>query len=150
MSAVKHALRYMKGSSDLPIFYKKGHFRMHTYSDASLTMNPDNRRSASSFLFFLGRRSISFGAKTQTLTAQSAVEAEIMAISYEMKEAVYPCNFLRQLGLKSFNMVPVNCDNIRAISVNANRSYNPHTKRVALRFLSTSRSRAARSPFTAC
>lgn len=33
---------------------------------------------------------ISFGAKTQNVTAQSTLEAELMAISYRANEAVYP------------------------------------------------------------
>lgn len=46
-------------------------------------------QSQSSLLSFLDGGPISFGAKTHTLTAQSTVEAELMAISCGMKEAVY-------------------------------------------------------------
>lgn len=45
MSAAKHVLRYLKGSTDLPIIYKQGQFQLHAYTDASFAANPDNRKS---------------------------------------------------------------------------------------------------------
>lgn len=98
MGAAKHALRYLKGCSDLPITYKKGDFRMHAYTGASFAANSDKPRSTSSFLFFLDERSISFGTKTQSLTAQSAVEAEMMITSDGVKEADYLSESLGGLG----------------------------------------------------
>lgn len=95
--------------------------------------NPDNRSSTSSFMFFLGGGPISFGAKTQTPIFQSTVEAEMMALSDEVKEVVYLNNLLGEQGFESFNTVRVNCDRIGAMSVIANRSYSSRTKHVALR-----------------
>ena len=42
------------------------------------------------YLFLLGGEPISFEGKTQTLTAQSTVEAELMTISYEAKAFYVP------------------------------------------------------------
>ena len=54
MTAVKHALRYLRGTTDLPIVYKRGQFRMVSYTDASFGANLDNRKSMTGNLFFLG------------------------------------------------------------------------------------------------
>ena len=89
MTASKHAVKYLKGHLSLPIIYKRGQFRMQGYTDASFASNPDPRKSTAGFVFFLSGVSISFGAKTQSPTAQSTVEAELMAISYTTTEAVY-------------------------------------------------------------
>ena len=48
MTAAKHALRYLRGTTDLPIVYKRGQFRMVSYTDASFGANPDNRKSTTS------------------------------------------------------------------------------------------------------
>ena len=98
MTVAKHALRYLRGTTDLPIVYKRGQFRMVSYTDASFGANPDNRKSTTEYLFFLGRGLISFGSKTQSLIAQSTVESEFQALSYGAREAVYLSNFLMELG----------------------------------------------------
>ena len=67
MTAAKHALRYPRGTTDLPIMYKRGQFRMMSYTNASFEANPDNRKSTTGYLFFLRGGSISFGSKTQSL-----------------------------------------------------------------------------------
>ena len=75
MTAAKHTLRFLRGTTDLPIVYKRGQFWMVSYTDASFGVNPDNRKSTTGYLFFLGGGLISFGSKTQSLTAQSTVES---------------------------------------------------------------------------
>ena len=82
MTAAKHALRYPRGTTHLPIVYKRGQFRMVSYSDASFGANPDNRKSRTGYMFLQGGGLISFGSKTQSLTAQSTVESELQALSY--------------------------------------------------------------------
>ena len=77
MTAAKHALRYLRGTTDLSIVYKRGQFRMVSYTDVSFEANPDNRKSTTGYIFFLGGGLIRFGSKTQSLTAQSTVESEL-------------------------------------------------------------------------
>ena len=105
MTAAKHALRYLRGTTDLPIVYKRGQFRMVPYTDASSGANPDNCKSTTGYLFFLGGGLISFGSKTQSLTAQSTVKSELQALSDGAREAVYLSSFLMELGFKTFSSV---------------------------------------------
>ena len=134
MTVAKHALRYLQGTTDLPIVYKRGQFRMVSYTDASFGANSDNRKSTTGYLFFPGGGLVSFGSKTQSLTAQSTVESEIQALSYETREAVYPSNFLMELGFKTFSSVPINSDSTGALSVAGNALFSSRTKHIALRF----------------
>ena len=62
MTAAKHVLRYLRGTPDLPITYRKGQLRQVSYTDASFGANPDNRKSTTGYLFFLGGAPISFGS----------------------------------------------------------------------------------------
>ena len=134
MTAAKHALRYLRGTTDLPIVYKRGQFRMVSYTDASFGVNPDNRESTTGYLFFLGGGLISFGSKTQSLTAQSTVESELQALSYGAWEAVYLSNFLMELGFKTFSWAPIKSDSTVALSVTGNAMFSSRTKHIALRF----------------
>ena len=54
---------------------------MHGYTDASLSANPDNRRT-SDYLFKLPGTPLSLWGTTKTLTAQSPVESKLIAISF--------------------------------------------------------------------
>ena len=133
-TAAKHALRYLRGTTDLPIVYKRGQYWMVSYTDASFGANPDNRISTTGYLFFLGRGLMSFGSKTQSLTAQSTVESELQALSYGAREAVYLSNFLIELGFKTFSSAPINSDSTGALSVAGNAIFSSSTKHIALRF----------------
>ena len=105
MTAAKHALRYLRETTDLPIVYKRGQFRMVSYTDASFGANPDNRKSTTGHIFFL-EGLINFGSKTQSLTPQPTVESELQALSCRAGEAVYLSNFLMELGFKTFSRSP--------------------------------------------
>ena len=64
----------LRGTPDLQITYRKGQLRLVSYTDASFGANPNNRKSTTGYLFFLGGAPISFGSKTQSLTAQSTAQ----------------------------------------------------------------------------
>ena len=134
MTAANYALRCLRGTADLPIAYKRGQFRVVSYTDASFGANPDNSKSSTGYLFLLGGGLISFGSKTQSLTAQSAVESELQTLSYGAREAVYLSKFLMELGFKTFSSVPINSDSTGALSVAGNAMFSSRTKHVALRF----------------
>ena len=134
MTAAKHALRYLRGTTGLPIVYKRGQVRMVSYTDASFGANPDNHKSTTGYLFFLGEGMIRFGSKTQSLTAQSTVESEIQALSYGAREAIYLSNFLMELGLPTSSPVPTNSDSTGALSVTGNAMFSFRTKHIALGF----------------
>ena len=134
MTPAKHALRYLRGMTDLPIVYKRGQFRMVSYTDASFGANPDNRKSTTGYFFFLGGGLISFGSKTPSLTAQSNVESELQALSYGAREAVYLFDFLMELGFKTFSSVPINSDSTGALSVAGNAVFSSRIKHIALQF----------------
>ena len=72
----------------------------------------------------------------QGLTAQSTIEAEIVAAALAMKaEAVFSSNTMSGLGFgESFGSVPLHIDNTSALHVADNRTYSPRAKRIALRY----------------
>ena len=86
------------------------------------------------YLFFLSGGLISFGSKTQSLTAQSTVDRELQALSYRVRETVYLSNFLMELGFKTFSSVPINSESTGALSVAGNAMFSSRTKHIALRF----------------
>ena len=50
MGAAKHVIRYLAESLNFPITYKRGDFKLTTYTDANWGGNPDNGKSTSSYI----------------------------------------------------------------------------------------------------
>ena len=134
MEAATHLLRYLDGSTDFSITYKHGRFKLKTFSDANWGENPNNRKSTSSYITILSNDPISFKVGIQGLTAQSTMEAELVAAALTMKVAVFCSNMMLELGFKEgFGSVPLHTDNISALHVAGNRTYSPRAKHIALR-----------------
>lgn len=60
-SAAKRLLRYLKGTTDLGIFYKKGGCKqLITYSDSDFAGDIDGRKSTSGYVFLFGSGAMSW------------------------------------------------------------------------------------------
>ena len=135
IGATKHLLRYLAGSTDFSITYKQGGFRVAACSDANCGNNPDNGRSTSSYIVMLANAQIGFKVGLQGLTAQSTMEADLVAAALAMKEAVFCSNIMLELGFdKRFGSVPLYIDNTSALHVAGNRTYSPRAKHIVLRY----------------
>ena len=75
MGAAKHVLRYLAGSVNFPITFKRSGFKLTTYTDANCGGNPDNGKSTSSYIVMHANGPISFKVGLQSPTAQSTMEA---------------------------------------------------------------------------
>ena len=60
MGAAKHLLRYLAGTTDFTIVYKKGGFKLTAFSDSNWDNNPDNGKSTSCYIMMLSRAAVSF------------------------------------------------------------------------------------------
>ena len=98
MGVAKHLLRYLAGTTDFTIVYKKGGFKLAPFSDSNRSNNPDNAKSTSGYISMLSRASVSFKPGVQSLTPMSTMEAELVTSALAMKEAVFCSNMLTELG----------------------------------------------------
>ena len=60
MAAAKHLLRYLAGTTNFAITYKRGGFKLTVFSDANWGNNPDKGKSTSSYIAFLSDDPVSF------------------------------------------------------------------------------------------
>ena len=79
---------------------------------------------------------IIFKVELQGLTAQSTMEAELVAAALVMKdESVFCSNMMSELSFgESFGSVPLHIDNTSALYITGNHTYNPRAKHIALRY----------------
>ena len=75
--AVKKVMRYLQGTKDYMLTYKRsGQLEVTGYSDSDFAGCPDDRKSTSGFIFMMAGGAVSWKSVKQTLTATSTMEAE--------------------------------------------------------------------------
>ncbi|CAA9998248.1 unnamed protein product, partial [Nesidiocoris tenuis] len=73
--AAKRILRYLSGTKEVGLVYKKTSELLHGYSDSDWGNNIIDRHSYSGYLFKFGGAAISWEARKQRSVARSSVEA---------------------------------------------------------------------------
>ena len=97
--AVKHVLRYLRGTADVGItFMKCDDTGLNGYTDSEYASCKEGRRSITGFCFNVGNGAKSWAARQQTCVATSTTEAELHALSEAVKEAVHLRGILVTLG----------------------------------------------------
>ncbi|XP_068334956.1 uncharacterized mitochondrial protein AtMg00810-like [Pyrus communis] len=79
--AVKMILRYLKGTQHYGIQYMKGKLELNAFSDADWAGDPNNRRSTTRLVAFLGNNPILWSSKKQNTVSRSSIEAKYRAIA---------------------------------------------------------------------
>ena len=78
--AAKKVLRYMQGTKDFMLTYKRtDNLEIVGYSDSDFAGCVDSMRSTSGYIFTLAGGAISWKSSKQTLTAGSTMQAEFVA-----------------------------------------------------------------------
>ena len=116
--AVKHVLKYLKGTKDKFLVYGDGDLQVRGYADSDFQSDLDDRKSTSGYVFILNGAAVSWKSTKQGSTADSTTEAEYIAASEAAKEAVWIRKFVAELGIvpSSKDPIPLFCDNNGAIA----------------------------------
>ena len=136
-TAAKRILRYIKGTIDHGILYdgsKEGDVQLKGYVDADWGSNPNGRKSQSGYTFFLCGGIISWASKKQPIIALSSTEAEYIAASLALQEALWLRSLLSQLGYPQEQPTQVNEDNQGVIALCKNPKYHSRTKHIDIKY----------------
>ncbi|XP_059223086.1 uncharacterized protein LOC131996904 [Stomoxys calcitrans] len=87
--AAKRILRYLKGTINQGLQYKKSNVPLYGVVDADWGSDLTDRRSYSGFSFIMSGAAITWEACKQRTVALSSTEAELLAITDAVKEALY-------------------------------------------------------------
>lgn len=131
--AAKRLLRYLKGTCDHNLTFKKSGTPLTGYVDADWGNCTVNRRSYTGYAFILGSGAISWKAQKQKTVALSSTEAEYIALTEAAKEATYLKGILVTLGYQKLSTVVIKCDNQGAAQLALNNMYHPRTKHIDIR-----------------
>ena len=132
-NALKHLLRYLKGTIDIKLVYYEGPMTIDAYCDADYAGDVDTRRSRSGFVFMMGGAPISWESRLQKSVAISTAEAEIIAASEATKEAISLRAILNEIGAIQDGPTHIRCDNQAAIAISQNPVDHGRTKHIEVR-----------------
>lgn len=132
--AAKRVLRYLKGTSNYSIIYRKADNRLTCYVDADWAGCAIDRRSYTGYSFLFGGAAISWESRKQRTVALSSTEAEYMAIAEAVKEAIYLKNFLHEAGFGDVADIVIFNDNRGANLLTRNSVFHHRTKHIDMRY----------------
>jgi hypothetical protein len=133
-TAAKRVLRYLKGTIDKKLIYRKNQDNLTCYVDADWANCEIDRRSYTGSTFILSGAAFSWESRKQRTVALSSTEAEYMALSDASKEAVFLIGYLKELGFQLLANVMVFNDNQGAGKLTENSVYHARSKHIDVRY----------------
>ncbi|GJS96128.1 hypothetical protein Tco_0803096 [Tanacetum coccineum] len=134
--AVKWILKYLRGTANVGLVYgtnRGNHVDVTGFVDSDYAKDPDKGRSITGYAFLVQGCVVSWKATLQHVVALSTTEAEYMALTEAVKEAIWLRGLLEELGVE-LNTVAVNCDNQGAIHLSRNHVFHERTKHINVRY----------------
>ncbi|KAM2077718.1 hypothetical protein ACFX1R_025466 [Malus domestica] len=134
--AVKWILRYILGTVDVGLLFQQDKVTGQCvvgYVDSDYAGDLDKRRSTTGFVFIIAGGPVSWRSILQSTFALSTTEAEYMAVTEAIKEAIWLQGLLDDLGVQQ-DHVDVHCDSQSAIHLAKNQVHHARTKHIDVRF----------------
>lgn len=131
-TAAKRILRYLNGTKDFGLIFKKTGKKLVGYVDADHAGDVCDRKSYTGFVFTLGGSPISWESRKQTTVSLSSAEAEYVALSEGCRESAFLSALLTELtGI--IEAVELFSDSQSAIQIAENPIHHRRTKHIDVR-----------------
>lgn len=134
-TAVKRILRYLRGTIDLKLKYRKStNSDLHAFCDADWASDIDKRRSCTGLVTKMSGAAISWMSKRQPIVALSSTEAEYISMSSAVNEIVWLTQMANEINGNIVNKVVLYCDNQSTIKLSESDAFRPRTKHIDIRY----------------
>lgn len=119
MTAVKHILRYVKGTVNLGCSYKRVTSKPELlgYCDSDHGGDVDDRKSTNGVLYYFGHCPVSWISRKQKIVAQSSCEAEYVAAAAAACQGVWLARLIKELLCCDGDKFTIRIDNQSAIQL---------------------------------
>ncbi|XP_040963931.1 secreted RxLR effector protein 161-like [Gossypium hirsutum] len=133
--AVKRVLRYLQGTKDFGLFYKKGKISdLLGFTDSDFAGDLDDRKNTSSYVFMLGIEVVSWSSKKQFIVTLSMTKAEFVAATACACQVVWMRKILEELKFKRMGATTIFCDNNSAIKLSKNPPLHGKSKHIDVKY----------------
>lgn len=135
LQAARKVLRYLKGTADFGLLYKKGgDEELTAYTDSDYAGDLGDRKSTSGYVFLLSSATVSWSSKKHPVVSLSTTEAEFIAAAACACQAVWLRRVLKKLGHSQDKSTIVHYDNTSAIKLAKNPVMHGCSKHIDVRF----------------
>ncbi|KAL0844254.1 hypothetical protein Bca101_017500 [Brassica carinata] len=135
LQAVKRVLRYLRGTVDFGIWYKRGGSgELSVYTDSDFAGDSDSRKSTSGYVFLMDGSAVAWLSKKPPIVTLSTTEAEYVAASVCACQAVWFKRILEELGHDARGSTVIQCDNTSTIKLSKNPVFHGRCKHIGVRF----------------
>ena len=135
--AVRKILRYLKGTLDYGLFYKKRKSERHElvgFSDSDYTGDVDDCKSTSGYVFLLSGAAVSWSSKKQPVVTLSTTEAEFIATASCACQGIWLRRILEEVKYTQQGPIMLFCDNSSTIKLSKNPVLHGRSKHIDVRF----------------
>ena len=135
--AVRKILRYLKGTLDYGLFYKKRKSERHElvgFSDSDYTGDVDDCKSTSGYVFLLSGAAVSWSSKKQPVVTLSTTEAEFIAAASCACQGIWLRRILEEVKYTQQGPIMLFCDNSSTIKLSKNPVLHGRSKHIDVRF----------------
>ncbi|XP_034200664.1 secreted RxLR effector protein 161-like [Prunus dulcis] len=135
MEATKRILRYLRGTTDFGVFYKKGgKGELNVYTDSDYAGDQEDRKSTSDYVFLFSSGAVYRSSKKQPIVTLSTIEAEFIAATSCACQVVWLRRIFEMLGKKQDRPTIVHYDSSSAIKLAKNPVMHGCSKHIDIRF----------------
>ncbi len=135
IQAAKRVLRYLKGTINYGIQYKKGgDGGVMAYTDSDYAGDAEDRKSTSGYVFLMSSGAIAWSSKKQPIVTLSTTEAEFVAAAGCASQAIWMRRILKDLGHTQEDCTTIKCDNSSTIKLSKNPVLHGRSKHIDVRF----------------
>ncbi|XP_069152763.1 secreted RxLR effector protein 161-like [Solanum lycopersicum] len=133
--AAKRILRYVQGTIDCGVFYKRGNKSDFLgFTGSEYARYKDDRKSTSAYVFMLGSGAVAWSSKKQSIITSSITEAEFVAVTACACQAIWFRRILEELQFKQRGPTAIYCDNTSMIKLSKNPVFHGRSKHIDVRF----------------
>jgi len=136
LQAVKRVLRYVAGTLDFGLHYKRAPGTAHFvgYCDSDLAGDVDSSKSTNGTLFFLGDYLVSWQSVKQRVVALSSYEAEYIATTTAATQALWLSRLLGEFLDRKMEAVELKVDSKSALALAKNPVFHDRSKHIRTKF----------------
>jgi hypothetical protein len=131
--SVKRILQYLKGTlHDGLLLRPSPHLTVEGFTDADWGAQPDDRRSASGYLVYLGDNLVSWSSTKQKVVSRSSAESEYRGLVLATAEIIWMQALLQELCVSPLAIPLLWYDNISAYHMAKNPVFHARTKHIEI------------------
>lgn len=135
LQAVKQILRYVKGTVDLGIQYRrKGNDLLLEFSDSSFSVDLDDGKGTTGLIFYFNNGHIAWNSQKQQTVALSSCEAEFMTATSAACQAIWLRGLLAEITGRQEEQVVIYVENKSAIALMKNPVFHGRSKHINTRY----------------